>query len=193
MFLSSFPPWNSVSPRLWGLGRSDSERCCYFSSVLLENNPSFSQQVDLYGRIFVKPLARAGGFHLTGKILCKEIQSKVHWGLNGFRGITFRTSTQTFNDSDGSLQKKIICLSFQIFLFQQLANMGGLWKKGWKKVSPPQETPMDRPDRRLDKAREYFINSVRLLMKNLQRAPFVDRGAEYGSASVSLSPGTRWR
>lgn len=61
-------------------------------------------------------------------------------------------------------------------------------RKGGKRLAPSQETPTDRSDRRLDKARA-FIYSVRLLLTNhLQGAPCVDGGAEYGSASVSLCP-----
>lgn len=127
----------------------------------------------------------------------EQSTSRIKWSQRNGQEITFRTSTQTFIDPDGSLvcYRKSICLSvlsFQTFLFQQLANMGGIWKKGWKKVSPPQETPTDRPDGRHDKARAYFIYNARLLLRNhLQRAPCVDGGAECGSASVSPSPGTQ--
>lgn len=92
------------------------------------------------------------------------------------------------------LQK--INLSFCSFFSNLSVSTAG--KHGWnleervKKVSPPQETPTDRPDGLHDKARAYFIYNVRLLLRNhLQRAPFVDGGAECGSVSVSPSPGTQ--
>lgn len=77
--------------------------------------------------------------------------------------LTFQTRSQTFNDP-GLLQK--LNLSFKcVFLFQQLANMGGIWKQGWKKkrFGPPQEFPADRPDRRLSEAKAHFIYRVRLM------------------------------
>lgn len=37
-------------------------------------------------------------------------------------------------------------LTLQTFLFQKLANTGGIWDQGRKKVSPPPENSTDRLD-----------------------------------------------
>lgn len=126
-----------------GLTRSDSERCC-FSPTLLENDPSISQQVDLYllhgsyckTARFCENISQGwGDFALRQNPLQgNSEQSTPRIKRNG-KELPFQTSTQTFNDP-GLLQKLNLSFcspSFQTFLFQQLANMGGTWKQGWNK------------------------------------------------------------
>lgn len=156
-----------------GLTRSDSE-CCSFFPTLLENDPSIPQQVDPYllhgsdckTKRLCENISKSWGILVSGKILTltlilsKEIQRKVHGGLQSLKEMAknslFRLPPKLSMTLFQKVNLSFCSLSFQTFLFQQPANMGG------KKVSPPQESPTDRPDRRLSEARAYFICRVRL-------------------------------
>lgn len=104
-----------------GLTHSDSERCC-FSPTLLENDPSVSQQVDLYllhgsyckiARFCGKHQPENGDFALRQNPLrgnSEQSTLRIKGSQRNGEELTFQTRCQTFNDP-GLLQK--LNLSFK--------------------------------------------------------------------------------
>lgn len=144
VFLSSFFPWNSVSLWLWGLGSPTLTvsvvvsllRCLKMIRPFL-NKLTFICYMAVTVKLhdFVESISQRMGILLSGKILCEEIQSKVHWGLKGLKEMARNSLFKLAAKLSMTLvcYRNSTCLSNLSFLFQQLANMGGIWKRGWKK------------------------------------------------------------
>lgn len=144
-----------------GLTGSDSERCC-FSPTRLENDPSVSQQVDLF--LLRGSYRRACADLRKHRLGLGEIysQEKKKSSLRGHSEQSTRRikgPQKTARNPLFKLPLKLsmtlvgyrnsICLprslSFRASLFQQLANMGGIWKRAWKKkkrLAPLRNPPL---------------------------------------------------
>lgn len=149
--------------------------------MLLENDPSISQQGDLYllrgsyckTARFCENISQSWGILLSGKILCKEIQSKVHWGLKGLKEMALFKFPPKLSMTLVCYRNSI-CLSvlflFKPFCFNSWQTWAESGSEGGKKVSPPQESPTDRPDQRLSEARAYFIYRLRLTWESFPKS-----------------------
>lgn len=185
MFLSSFfSPWNSVSPWLWGLG-SPALTVSIVVSLLrclkmirpFRNKLTFIcfMAVTVKLHDFVKTSARVGGLCSQAKSSARKFRAKYTEDKKGLkemaRNCLFKLPPKL--SMTPVCYRNSICLSV-LFLFKPFCfNSWQTWaepgSKGGIKVSPPQESPTDRPDQRLREAKAYFIYRVRLMKEIISK------------------------